>query len=101
MRGSALHGGGSDCQRASGSEPRERSNPANRPATERVGGLGAKPQVNKMKSNRQISRAARRLFRLCLVDGVLDETRTKQVAQRIALSGRRGSQTVLKRFLRL
>ena len=54
-----------------------------------------------MKSNRQITRAARRLFRLSLVDGALDETRTKEIARRIALSGRRGSRTVLKRFLRL
>jgi F-type H+-transporting ATPase subunit delta len=54
-----------------------------------------------MKSNRQITRAARRLFRLSQVDGALDETRTKEIARRIAVSGRRGSRTVLKRFLRL
>ena len=54
-----------------------------------------------MKSNRQITRAARRLFRLSQVDGAIDEPRTKEIARRIALSGRRGSRTVLKRFLRL
>ena len=54
-----------------------------------------------MKSNRQITRSARRLFRLCLVTGTIDEARTKDVARRIGLSGRRGSRTVLKRFLRL
>jgi F-type H+-transporting ATPase subunit delta len=54
-----------------------------------------------MKSNRQMTRAARRLFRLCLVDGTVDETRTKEIAGRIAASGRRGSAAVLKRFLRL
>ena len=54
-----------------------------------------------MKSNRQITRAARRLFRLSLVDGALDETRTKEIARRIALSGRRGSKAVLKHFVRL
>ena len=54
-----------------------------------------------MKSNRQMTRAARRLFRLALVDGAIDETRTKEIARRIALSGRRGSKAVLKRFLRL
>jgi F-type H+-transporting ATPase subunit delta len=54
-----------------------------------------------MKSSRQLTRAARRLFRLCLVNGAIDETRTKEIARRIALSGRRGSQAVLKRFLRL
>jgi F-type H+-transporting ATPase subunit delta len=54
-----------------------------------------------MKSSRQLTRGARRLFRLCLVNGAIDETRTKEIARRIALSGRRGSQAVLKRFLRL
>ena len=54
-----------------------------------------------MKSNRQITRAARRLFRLCLAEGLVDETRTKEIAGRIAVSGRRGSKAVLKHFLRL
>lgn len=54
-----------------------------------------------MKSSRQITRAARRLFRLCLVNGTVDEARTRDVARRIALSGRRGSRTVLKHVLRL
>ena len=54
-----------------------------------------------MKSSRQITRAARRLFRLCLVNGTIDEARTRDVARRIALSGRRGSRTVLKHVLRL
>ena len=54
-----------------------------------------------MKSSRQITRAARRLFRLCLVNGTLDEARTRAVARRIALSGRRGSRAVLKHVLRL
>jgi F-type H+-transporting ATPase subunit delta len=54
-----------------------------------------------MKSNRKIARSARRLFRLCLANGVLDEARTREVARRIALSGRRGSRTVLSNFLRL
>ena len=54
-----------------------------------------------MKSSRQITRAARRLFRLCLVNGTVDEARTRDVARRIALSGRRGSRAVLKHVLRL
>ena len=54
-----------------------------------------------MRSNRQITRAARRLFRLCLVDGTLDDARTREIARRIAVSGRRGSQALVKRFLRL
>ena len=54
-----------------------------------------------MKSNRKIARSARRLFRLCLVNSVLDEARTREVARRIALSGRRGSRAILSNFLRL
>jgi F-type H+-transporting ATPase subunit delta len=54
-----------------------------------------------MKSTRQITRGARRLFRLSLVDGAIDETRAKEIAWRIAVSGRRGSKAVLKHFVRL
>jgi F-type H+-transporting ATPase subunit delta len=54
-----------------------------------------------MKSTRQITRGARRLFRLSLVDGAIDETRVKEIAWRIAVSGRRGSKAVLKHFVRL
>ena len=54
-----------------------------------------------MKSNRKIARSARRLFRLCLVNGVLDEARTREVARRVAVSGRRGSRAILSNFLRL
>jgi F-type H+-transporting ATPase subunit delta len=41
-------------------------------------------------------RAARRLFRLCLVDGRLDETRVRQVARSLAGSQRRGAIEVLE-----
>ena len=54
-----------------------------------------------MKSNRKIARSARRLFRLCKVNGVLDEARTREVAQRVAASGRRGSRAILANLLRL
>lgn len=54
-----------------------------------------------MKSNRKIVRSARRLFRLCLVNGALDETRTREVARRIAVSGRRESRPLLTALLRL
>jgi len=54
-----------------------------------------------MKSSRHITRSARRLFRLCLVDGALDETRTREVARRIAVSGQRESRPMLTAFLRL
>jgi F-type H+-transporting ATPase subunit delta len=54
-----------------------------------------------MKANRKITRSARRLFRLCLVNRVLDEARTREVARRVALSGRRGARAILSNFLRL
>ena len=54
-----------------------------------------------MKSNRKDGRAARRLFRLCVVEGLLDEGRVRQVVARIAAPGRRGSLPVLSEFVRL
>jgi F-type H+-transporting ATPase subunit delta len=54
-----------------------------------------------MKANRKVKRAARQLFRLCLVDGGLDEGRVRQIAQRIATSRRRGALPVLADFQRL
>ena len=54
-----------------------------------------------MKTKRHIARAARRLFRVCVVNGVLDENRVRQVATRLAASGRRGALQVLSGFLRL
>jgi F-type H+-transporting ATPase subunit delta len=41
------------------------------------------------------------LFRLCLVDGGLDEGRVRQIAQRIVTSRRRGALPVLADFQRL
>ena len=54
-----------------------------------------------MKANRKAKRAARQLFRLCLVNGVLDDGRTRQVAQGIAASRRRGALAILTDFQRL
>jgi F-type H+-transporting ATPase subunit delta len=54
-----------------------------------------------MKSNRVARRAARRLLRLCVVDGLLDEGRARQVAARIAASRRHRSLPVLGEFARL
>jgi F-type H+-transporting ATPase subunit delta len=54
-----------------------------------------------MKTNRKVKRAARQLYRACLSDGVLDQTRVRQVAQRIATSKRRGSLSLLSDFQRL
>ena len=54
-----------------------------------------------MKSTRQQVREARRLFRLCLVDGSLDETRVRRVVQQTIASGGPGNLKMLSRFQRL
>jgi F-type H+-transporting ATPase subunit delta len=53
-----------------------------------------------MKSSRTNRREARRLFRLCMVDGRLDEARARAVASRLATSERSRSVPVLWEFLR-
>ena len=54
-----------------------------------------------MKAKKTIRRTARQLFRLCLVDGVLDDSRARQVAQAVAASSRRGALAILSDFRRL
>ena len=54
-----------------------------------------------MKASRKTRQAARRLFRLCRVDGRLDAERVRLVATRIAGSGRRGTLAMLGQLLRL
>ena len=54
-----------------------------------------------MKTTRQALGEAKRLFRLCMVDGTLDENRVRQVVQSVIDSGRQGSLKVLSRFHRL
>jgi F-type H+-transporting ATPase subunit delta len=54
-----------------------------------------------MKPTKKVQRAARQLFRLCLVDGGLDVSRVRQVARQIAGSKRRGSVALLSNFQRL
>jgi F-type H+-transporting ATPase subunit delta len=54
-----------------------------------------------MKSNRQQQREARALFRLCLVDGSLDEARVRDVVRLTIETGGPGSLKVLSRFQRL
>jgi F-type H+-transporting ATPase subunit delta len=54
-----------------------------------------------MKTTRQIKREAKRLFRLCLVNGLVDEGRTRQVVQRMIESKRRGDLVLLSHFRRL
>ncbi len=54
-----------------------------------------------MKTTRQTKREAKRLFRFCLVNGLLDEGRTRQVVQRIIEAKRRGGLALLSHFQRL
>ena len=54
-----------------------------------------------MRATKKVKRTARGLFRLCLVDGVLNEARTRQVARALAGSRHRGSLRVLSDFQRL
>lgn len=54
-----------------------------------------------MRANKKIKRTARGLFRLCLVDGALNEERTRQIARALASSRHRGSLRVLSDFQRL
>jgi F-type H+-transporting ATPase subunit delta len=54
-----------------------------------------------MKSSRRTRRAARQLYRACLVDGALEESRARLVAERLSASGRRGALPILSNFQRL
>ena len=54
-----------------------------------------------MKTTKQTKREAKRLFRWCLVNGLLDEGRTRQVVQRMIESKRRGDLALLSHFRRL
>ena len=54
-----------------------------------------------MKTNRKATRAARRLFRVCLVDGLLAERRVRRVVERLAASRSARALPVLSGFARL
>jgi F-type H+-transporting ATPase subunit delta len=54
-----------------------------------------------MKINRRARREARRLYRACLVAGLLDEGRARQVVLGVAGARRRGGLAVLSHFQRL
>jgi F-type H+-transporting ATPase subunit delta len=54
-----------------------------------------------MRTKKRTTRAARQLYRLCLVDGALDEGRVRLVARRLAQSRRRVALPVLGAFRRL
>jgi len=54
-----------------------------------------------MITKRQAAREARRIFHFCLVDGLLDEGRVRQVVQKILESRRRGYLLLMEQFQRL
>jgi F-type H+-transporting ATPase subunit delta len=54
-----------------------------------------------MKTTKQTMREAHQLFRLCLVNGGLDEARVRQIVQSVLQSRRRGYLALLSHFVRL
>jgi len=54
-----------------------------------------------MKTTKQLDSEAKHLYRLCLVDGSLDEDRVRQVVRRVLESRQRGSFALLSHFRRL
>jgi F-type H+-transporting ATPase subunit delta len=54
-----------------------------------------------MQTTKQAERDAKKLVRLCFVNGKLDEARVRQVVDRVIASGRPGGLGVLSRFQRL
>jgi F-type H+-transporting ATPase subunit delta len=54
-----------------------------------------------MKTSKQAAHDARQLFRSCVLNGLLDAGRVRQVVQRVIESKRRGYLAVLSRFRRL
>ena len=54
-----------------------------------------------MRTTRRTRRAARRLYRACVVGGLLDDARARQVVDRVAGARRRGSLAFLSHFQRL
>jgi F-type H+-transporting ATPase subunit delta len=54
-----------------------------------------------MSGTKRAKRDAKQLFRLCLVNGLLDEGRVRQVAQRVGASSYRNRFKLLAQFRRL
>jgi len=54
-----------------------------------------------MKTIKQVESEAKHLYRLCLVDGSLDEDRVRHVVRRVLESKQRGSFALLSHFRRL
>ena len=54
-----------------------------------------------MKTIKQVRRQAKQLFRLCQIDGAMDEGRVRQVVHSVLLSKRRGYLALASQFERL
>ena len=54
-----------------------------------------------MQTRRHRARDAKELFRFCLVEGALDESRVRQVVTRVIAAGRPNGLGILSRFQRL
>lgn len=54
-----------------------------------------------MKINRRAKREAKQLFRLCLVNGLLDENRVRRVVQHVVAAGHHDCSAILSHLRRL
>jgi len=54
-----------------------------------------------MKINKRAQREAKQLFRLCLVNGLLDENHVRQVVRRVIAADHRDCRAILSQFGRL
>ncbi len=54
-----------------------------------------------MKISKEARRAARQLFRVCMVDGRMDESRVRQIVNQVSQSKPRGFIAILESFTRL
>ena len=54
-----------------------------------------------MRTTKQLRREAKQLFRMCVVNGLLDEARVRQAVQTVLEARRRGSFVLLAHFQRL
>jgi F-type H+-transporting ATPase subunit delta len=54
-----------------------------------------------MKISKRAKREAKQLFRMCVVNGMLDENRVRHVAQHLLAAGRRNCPAILSHFERL
>src|SRR5262249_19986588 len=64
------------------------------------GARGGRPE-QQMKISKQARRDAKQIFRSCLVNGLLDESRSRQVVQQLVAQKPRGCMAILTHFQRL